>query len=467
MKLWGGRFAEREGDTRDALMEQFNASIGFDWRLYEADIGGSIAYAQALRRAELITEDEQAEIERGLVQIREEFDRGAFEIRLADEDIHTAVERRLRELIGPAAGKLHTGRSRNDQVATDLRLYLRNQIDGPLSVALRGLMRALVARAREQLDTLMPGYTHLQRAQPVPVAHWLLHFFWPLERDLQRLLELRRRVNVLPLGAGALAGNAVGVDREALAVNLAFERVTPNSMDAVADRDFVVEMLFAGAMIGTHLSRLAEDLIIYSSSEFGFVRIADTYATGSSLMPQKKNPDALELTRGKTGRLLGNLVSLLVVLKGLPSTYNKDLQEDKQPLFDTLDTLLLVLPVVEGVVRTLEFDHGRMSAALDDSMLATDLADELVRAGVPFREAHRLVGRIVRRAEELHVPLRDVPLGEVALIHGALASNYRQLFDMRRSVEMRTVAGGTGRGALLNQLDAAEAACGKETAGGG
>ncbi len=467
MKLWSGRFEERETDAPDALMEQFNASIGFDARMYAADIGGSIAYAQALRRAELLTEDEQAEIEHGLVRIRDEFDRGEFQIRLADEDIHTAVERRLRELVGPVAGKLHTGRSRNDQVATDLRLYLRNMIDGPLLVALNGLMRALVERAREQLEPLMPGYTHLQRAQPVPVAHWLLHFFWPLERDLQRLRELRRRVNVLPLGAGALAGNAVGVNREALALSLAFEQIAPNSMDAVADRDFVAEMLFIGAMIGTHLSRLAEDLIIYSSAEFGFVRIADAYATGSSLMPQKKNPDALELTRGKAGRLLGNLVTLMAVLKGLPSTYNKDLQEDKEPLFDTLDTLLLVLPVVEGVVRTLEFDHGRMAAALDDSMLATDLADELVRAGVPFREAHRLVGRIVRRAEDLHVPLREVPLGEVALIHGALAASYGQLFDMRRSVEMRTAVGGTGRGALLNQLEAAEAACGKEIANGG
>jgi argininosuccinate lyase len=439
-------------------MERFNASIGFDWRLYAADIAGSIAYAAALERSGLISEAERAELERGLLRIRAEFDDNVFEIRTADEDIHTAVERRLREIAGPVAGKLHTGRSRNDQVATDLRLHLRGAIDSELDGALVELMRALVDRAREAGDQLMPGYTHLQRAQPVPVAHWLLHFFWPLQRDRERLHELRRRVNVLPLGAGALAGNTLRLDRDALATELGFDRVTPNSMDAVADRDFVAEALFAGALIGAHLSRLAEDLVIYSTAEFGFVRIADTYSTGSSLMPQKRNPDALELARGKSGRLFGNLVSLLTVLKGLPSTYNKDLQEDKEPLFDTLDTLRLTLPVVAGVVRTLTFDYDRMAAALDDAMLATDLADELVRAGVPFREAHGLVGKIVRRAEELHVPLREVPAGEIALIHGALAERYSELFDMQRSVEARGVVGGTATAAIAEQLEAAERA---------
>ena len=385
-----------------------------------------------------------------------------FDLRTSDEDIHTAVERRLRELVGPVAGKLHTGRSRNDQVATDLRLYLRQVIDTELDDALLDLMRALVDRARQEADAIMPGYTHLQRAQPVPVAHWLLRFFWPLQRDRERLLELRRRTNVLPLGAGALAGNALGVDRAALAESLGFDGITPNSMDAVADRDFVAEALFAGALIGVHLSRLAEDLIIYSSAEFGFVTIADSFSTGSSLMPQKKNPDSLELARGKSGRLVGNLVSLLMTLKGLPSTYNKDLQEDKEPLFDTLDTLRVTLPVVAGVVRTLTFNHARMAAALDDVMLATDLADELVRAGTPFREAHALVGNIVRRAEELCVPLRDVPLDEVTAVHAALAANYRQLFDVRRSVDTRSAVGGTAARAIAEQLEAAEAACRKD-----
>ncbi len=462
MKLWGGRFARRETGAMDTLMERFNASIGFDWRLYAADIDGSLAYARALEQAGVLDEAERADLERGLLRVREEFDAGAFDLRTSDEDIHTAVERRLRELVGPVAGKLHTGRSRNDQVATDLRLYLRQVIDTELDDALLNLMRALVDRARQEADAIMPGYTHLQRAQPVPVAHWLLHFFWPLQRDRERLLELRRRTNVLPLGAGALAGNALGVDRAALAESLGFDGLTPNSMDAVADRDFVAEALFAGALIGVHLSRLAEDLIIYSSAEFGFVTIADSFSTGSSLMPQKKNPDSLELARGKSGRLVGNLVSLLVTLKGLPSTYNKDLQEDKEPLFDTLDTLRVTLPVVAGVVRTLTFNHARMAAALDDAMLATDLADELVRAGTPFREAHELVGKVVRRGEELRVPLRDVPVDEVAAIHGALGANYRLLFDVRRSVDTRTVVGGTAATAIAEQLEAAEAACRKD-----
>ena len=464
-KLWGGRFAERAQGEADSLMERFNASIMFDWRLYAADIAGSIAYAGALERVGLVTTQECAALQQGLATIRAEFDAGTFDLRLADEDIHTAVERRLRELAGPVAGKLHTGRSRNDQVATDLRLHLRNAIDCEIEPALRDLQRALLGRAHAAEEWLMPGYTHLQRAQPVPVAHWLLHFFWPLQRDRERLGELRRRVDVLPLGAGALAGNAVGIDRDWLASELGFERVSPNSMDAVADRDFVAEALFLGAMIGIHLSRLAEDLIIYSSTEFGFVTISETYSTGSSLMPQKKNPDSLELTRGKSGRLIGNLVTLLTVLKGLPSTYNKDLQEDKEPLFDMIDTLALTLPVVTGVITTLGFNHERMAAALDDSMLATDLADELVRGGTPFREAHGLVGRLVRRAEELRVALRDLPSHEVAAIHAGLAPQYRQLFDMRRSIDTRTVTGGTALTAVQEQLRAAEALLGAMPSG--
>jgi argininosuccinate lyase len=462
MKLWGGRFAQREMGANDALMERFNASIPFDWRLYDADIDGSVAYAAALVRQGLIDQGEADDLTRGLEQVRAEWKAGTFDIRTSDEDIHTANERRLRELVGPVAGKLHTGRSRNDQVATDLRLFLRDAIDTQLDAALVDLMRALVERARAEQDALMPGYTHLQRAQPVPVAHWLLHFFWPLERDRARLHDLRRRVNVMPLGAGALAGNALDLDRATLAESLGFDAVTPNSMDAVADRDFVAEMLFVGALIGTHLSRLAEDLIIYSSTEFGFVTIADTFSTGSSLMPQKKNPDSLELTRGKSGRLVGNLVSLLTVLKGLPSTYNKDLQEDKEPLFDTLDTLLLVLPVVTGVIETMTVNRERMAGALDDAMLATDLADELVRAGVPFREAHGLSGTLVRRAEERRVALRDLEDDDVRAVHPALVATYRDVFDMRRSADTRVVVGGTAATAMEEQLAAAEAVCEKD-----
>jgi argininosuccinate lyase len=313
----------------------------------------------------------------------------------------------------------------------------------------------LVAQAEAVGDALMPGYTHGQRAQPVPVAHWLLSFVWPLQRDRERLSDCRKRLNLLPLGAGALAGNALGIDRVALAHTLGFDGVTPNSMDAVSDRDFAAEALFCGALIGTHLSRLAEDLIIFSSAEFGFVTLDDAYSTGSSLMPQKKNPDSLELTRGKAGRLIGNVVHLLTVLKGLPSTYNKDLQEDKEPLFDTVDTLLLTLPIVAGVVRTLRLNTDRMAAALDDTMLATDIADELVRLNVPFREAHGLVGQLVRAAEQGRVALRDLPSETIRAVHPDLAQGWKKLFDMQRSVAQRTVVGGTAPTALVAQLAAA------------
>ncbi|HEX6290646.1 MAG TPA: argininosuccinate lyase [Herpetosiphonaceae bacterium] len=450
MKLWGGRF---EGQTSE-LMEQFNASIGFDWRLYEADIEASVAYAEALADVGLITTDERDQLQRGLGQVLEEFGTGQFELRLSDEDIHTAVERRLHELVGPVAGKLHTGRSRNDQVATDLRIYARMAIKR-LDEALCEVQRALVTQAEAHQATLMPGYTHLQRAQPVSVGHWLLSHFWPLQRDRERLQDCRRRLNLLPLGAAALAGNTFGIDRALLARVLGFDDVTRNSMDAVGDRDFVAELLFAGALLGTHLSRLAEDLIIYSSAEFGFVTLDDAYATGSSLMPQKKNPDSLELTRAKAGRLIGNLVSVLAVLKGLPSTYNKDLQEDKEGLFDTIDTLLMTLPVVGGVIGTLRFNTERMRAALDDTMLATDLADELVRLGVPFREAHGLVGQLVRAAETQGIALRDLPLETVRAAHTELADVWLHVFDMQRSIEQHHSSGGTAAQSLAEQLTAA------------
>jgi argininosuccinate lyase len=450
MKLWGGRF---EGQTSE-LMEQFNASIGFDWRLYEADIEGSAAYAEALADVGLLPNDERDQLQLGLGQVLEEFEQGRFELRLSDEDIHTAVERRLHELVGAVAGKLHTGRSRNDQVATDLRIYTRMALNR-IHKALGEVQRALIAQAEVHQNALMPGYTHLQRAQPVPVAHWLLSYVWPLQRDRDRLGDCRKRLNLLPLGAAALAGNALGIDRAALAVTLGFDGVTPNSMDAVSDRDFVAELLFTGALLGTHISRLAEDLIIYSSAEFGFVTLDDAYSTGSSLMPQKKNPDSLELTRGKAGRLTGNLVQLLTVLKGLPSTYNKDLQEDKEPLFDTVDTLLLTLPVVAGVVNTLRFNTERMHAALDDTMLATDIADELVRLGVPFREAHGLVGQLVREAETRHSALRDLPKATIRTVHAELAERWSNLFDLQRSVIQRGVVGGTAPHAVQAQLAAA------------
>jgi argininosuccinate lyase len=452
MKLWGGRF---EG-TPDSLMERFNASIGFDWRLWAADIEGSMAYARALQRAGLLTAEEQDRLIQGLGAVAREFEAGEFEIVLSDEDIHTAVERRLGELVGEVAGRLHTGRSRNDQVATDLRLYLMGEIPN-LRQQLGELQEAILTKAEQHLDVIMPGYTHLQRAQPVLFSHWLMSTFWMLQRDRERLDDLEKRVAVLPLGAGALAGHALGIDRHFLADELGFRALCENSMDTVSDRDFVAEFLFWAALLQTHLSRLAEDLIIWSSAEFGFVELDDAYATGSSLMPQKKNPDSLELLRGKVGRLVGHLVALLTTLKGLPSTYNKDLQEDKEPLFDALDTLKLALPVAAGVVRTLKVNTEAMAAALDDAMLATDLADYLVRLGVPFRQSHDLVGRAVRRAEALGLALRELPLGEFQAISDAFDDGLYAVFDHRRSVEARDSHGGTATAAVRQQIAGARA----------
>ena len=458
MKLWGGRF---EGAS-DELMERFNASIGFDRRLWAADIEGSMAYARALERAGLLSADERERLIQGLEAVGREFAANKFEIRPSDEDIHTAVERRLGELVGDPstgsgqalAGKLHTGRSRNDQVATDLRLYLMGEIPD-LRRQLGEMQEAIVHKAEQHLEVIMPGYTHLQRAQPVLFSHWLLSFFWMLQRDRERLDELEKRVAVLPLGAGALAGHALSIDRRFLAAELGFRAVSENSMDAVSDRDFVAEFLFWAALVQVHLSRLAENLILWSSAEFGFVELDEAYASGSSLMPQKKNPDALELLRGKVGRMVGHLVALLTVLKGLPTTYNKDLQEDKEPLFDALDTLKLALPVAAGVVRTLKVNAEAMAAALDDAMLATDLADHLVRRGVPFRQSHELVGRAVRRAEALGLPLGELPLAEFQAISEAFDADLYTVFDHRRSVEARASYGGTATAAVRQQIERA------------
>jgi argininosuccinate lyase len=450
MTLWGGRF---EAQT-DELMRRFGDSIGFDKRMYAADIRGSIAYATALARAGLITEEERDQLVDGLKQVRAEFDTGTFQVQPSDEDIHTAVERRLGELVGPLAGRLHTGRSRNDQVATDLRLYLLDEI-AALREALLELQAAIVEQAEAHLDVIMPGYTHVQQAQPVLFSHWLMSFFWKLQRDRERLDDATKRARVCPLGAGALAGNPFNVDRRALAAELGFDAVTQNSMDAVSDRDYVVEFLAWAALVQVHLSNLAEDLIVWASREFGFVEVAEAYATGSSIMPQKKNPDSLELLRGKTGRVVGHLTGLLTTLKGLPSSYNKDLQEDKEALFDVIDTLRLELPIAAGVIRTLTVNVERMAAALDDGLLATDLADYLVRNGVPFRESHHLVGQAVRRAEALGVSLQELDLDDYQAIHPAFTGDMYEVFDFERSVEARDTEGGTAPSAVSVQIERA------------
>ena len=448
-KLWGGRFS----DALDPLMEEFNASISFDRRLWQVDIRGSQAYAHALARAGLLTEDEAAQIAAGLERVADEWRADGFVIQAGDEDIHTANERRLTELIGPVAGKLHTGRSRNDQVATDLRLWLREELLARAQ-QLRTLIEVATERAASEIDLLMPGYTHLQPAQPTRWSHWLLSHAWAWQRDAQRLQDLLPRVNLLPLGNGALAGNPFPIDRDWLAQELGFSAPTPNSLDGVSDRDFVAEALFWATMTMLHVSRWAEDLIIYSSREFGFVTLADAYSTGSSLMPQKKNPDSLELLRGKAGRVFGDMSGLLMTLKGLPSTYNKDLQEDKEPLFDAMETLAGALPIAAGALATLTVNGERMNQALAPEMLATDLAEYLVRKGVPFRQTHHIAGAAVALAESEGIALTDLSLAALRALHPAFDEDVTKIWSYERSVEQRDVRGGSSRRAVREQISA-------------
>ncbi len=449
-KLWGGRFAK----ATDALLEKFNTSIGFDWRLYAADIQGSIAYAQALVKTGILTSHEASMIIDGLRAVCVEFEEERFTFAPDDEDIHTAVERRLHELIGEVAGKLHTGRSRNDQVATDIRLYLLTILP-TMRQHLTDLQRALVEQAEANIEVMMPGYTHMQPAQPILFSHWAMAFFWKFQRDIERLADMEKRVAVLPLGSGPLAGNAFGIDRAMLAETLGFTSITENSLDGVADRDFIVEFLFWAAMVQVHLSTLSEDLIIYATAEFGFVEIDDAYSTGSSIMPQKKNPDPLELARGKSGRMIGNLVSLLTTLKGLPTAYDKDLQEDKEPLFDAIDTLEIELPVIAGVLKTLRVNAPRMQGALLDEMLATDLADYLVRKGLPFRQSHHIVGQVVRAAIAQGCSLRELPLQTYQALSPLFTADITESLNFRQSIEKRDVPGGTSSSSVLAQIKAA------------
>jgi len=451
MTLWGGRFSGEPS----AAMRQLNDSFRFDRRLYQADIRGSAAYAAALQKARVIEPDDKDLLVEGLNLVLAEFADGVFQETLGDEDIHTAVERRLEELVGPVAGKLHTGRSRNDQVATDLRLYLLNEI-AMLGGQLKDLEAAIVEKAEEEIDVIMPGYTHMQHAQPILFSHWILSHFWKIDRDLERLSTIAVGASVLPLGSGAIAGNPFGIDREWLAGELGFCKVSENSVDAVNDRDYIVEFLACAALVQVHLSQLAEDLILWSSREFGFVELDDAYSTGSSLMPQKKNPDALELMRGKSGRMTGHLVGLLMTLKGLPSTYNKDLQEDKEALFDAIDTLAVELPVAAGVISTLKLHKEAIFAALDDGMLATDIADYLVGKGVPFRRSHHLVGEAVKQAEEQNCSLREFPLSEYERIDPAFSGDVYDVFDFGRSVAAHSGRGGTAPSAVHVQIEKAK-----------
>lgn len=447
MGLWGSRFNE----PTDEQLRKLNDSIPYDIRLAEVDIRGSMAYARSLGKVGILTNDEVETLLRGLHAILAEFANNQFELRDGDEDIHTAVERRLSELVGPVGGKLHTGRSRNDQVATDFRLWCM-QANVHLRELVRQLQSAVLTQAEAHVHTILPGYTHLQPAQPVTVAHWLMSFFWMLTRDQERLMQIHQRIAILPLGSGALAGTPLDIDRTLLAEELGFSQVSQNSLDAVSDRDFVVELLFATSLMALHLSRLAEDVVLYSNPSFGFIILHDRYSTGSSLMPQKRNADPMELTRAKAGRLIGNLNRLLVILKGLPSGYNKDLQEDKEAFFDTYDTLITLLPVVTAIIHSMKFSEDSMRAALSEDMLATDLADYLVRRGLPFRQAHHAVGQLVRLASERHIQLSQIPLEEYQLVSALFEEDVYAVFDFTTSVSKRRAPGGTAPDAVREQL---------------
>jgi len=424
--------------------------------MWRQDIQGSIAYAAALGRAGLLKPEEVKTLQDGLALVAKEWEAGTFETKAGDEDIHTANERRLTELVGAVGGKLHTGRSRNDQVVTDVRLWLRDEIT-ELIGNMKALIQTAVDRAEKEMDYILPGYTHLQRAQPIRWSHWMLCYASQWRRDVERLENILTRVNVMPLGVGALSGHPFGIDRAALAKDLGFDGVIPNSLDAVGDRDFIIDFLFGSSMIMLHMSRFSEDLILYSSTEFGFVKLADAYSTGSSLMPQKKNPDALELLRGKSGRTIGQLVGLLVTVKGTPSTYNKDLQEDKEPLFDAADTLSACSQIANGVLSTLTPVPEKMIAALDLPMLSTDLSDHLVRKGVPFREAHHVAGAVVKEGEVRGCSLDKLTGDDLRKIHplfgdDAASSGPGGMWDYEAAVERRQTLGGTSRNSVNAQI---------------
>jgi argininosuccinate lyase len=442
----GGRF---KGGT-DPIMEKFNESFSFDRRMWDQDIRGSIAYAKAIAKAGIISEEEANLIVSGLSQVREEWKNGTFVDKPGDEDIHTANERRLTEIIGPVGGKLHTGRSRNDQVATDTRLWI---VDAEREILKDiGLLLTVAAQfASQHIDILMAGYTHLQPAQPIRFSHWIMSHMAAIMRDAERLKDIIPRANRCPLGSGALAGNAFGVDREFLAQELGFEGVTSNSLDAVCDRDFVIEFLMWSSMLLMHLSQFSEDLII--TNLLKGVVIDDAYATGSSLMPQKKNPDALELLRGKSGVILGKAFGLSVTLKGLPRAYNKDLQEDKVPLFETFDTVKDCLAIATGVIATLKPKPENLMKALCPEMLATDLADYLVRKGVPFRETHHISGACVRLAEEADVSLDSLTLEQLQAIDSRFEEDVMKVWNYEESVERKSAIGGTARASVQKQID--------------
>jgi argininosuccinate lyase len=448
-KPWGGRFKEQT----NRIVEAFTASLSYDRRLYRHDIEGSMAHCRMLAKTGLITRAEARQMIAGLEGIRKDIEKGAFKFSIECEDIHMAVETALIERIGEAGGKLHTGRSRNDQISLDMRLYLRDEVLEIL-VLLDLLKACLVASARKEIDTILPGYTHLQKAQPILLAHYLLAYWEMLERDEGRLLDCYERINVMPLGSAALAGTGLKIDRAFVAKLLGFPRLTRNSLDAVSDRDFVAEFIFVAGLLMMHLSRLCEDLVIWSSEEFGYVEISDAFTTGSSIMPQKKNPDVAELIRGKTGRVYGSLVSILTVLKALPLSYNRDLQEDKEPLFDTVDTVKECIAVLAALMENVRFNRKRMfEEAARGFATATDVAEYLVMKGVAFREAHRIVGEVVGYCLERGKTFEDLTLKELRSFYGGFDRSVYSTFGVARSVQARDLVGGTAKKAVLRRIE--------------
>jgi len=450
-KLWGGRFAGGPSPLLDAI----NRSIGTDFRLWPHDIRLSKAWARGLGVAGVLTVVESDALQAGLDRVGARIADGAPPV-ATDEDIHTMIDRLLHEEAGSVASKLHTGRSRNDQVATASRLWTIDACER-IDVAIRDLQQALLMQAESLTDAILPAYTHLQRAQPVSGAHWLLAHFWPLERDRTRLANAARGAAVLPLGSGAIAGSAFPIPRDLLKESLGFASISPNSIDATGDRDFVAETVFVCAMTAVHCSRIAEDLIIYGTGEFGFVKFGDGFSTGSSMMPQKRNPDVFELARGSGARVLGDLVAIMATIKGLPSGYSKDLQDDKRALFNAVDLLMLVLPAMAGAIAELQFDRARMRAAVSSAMMATDLADYLVKKGATFREAHVAVGSLVRTAEEAGIELDALPVEQFTAAHALFGVDARGALSVEASLAARDIAGGTGPNAVAAQIVAARA----------
>lgn len=449
--LWGGRF----GEDPALAMVTFGSSIAVDIELLRVDILGSIVWAEALEKAGIISSEECEKIATGLQKVKRSIEtdmaKPGYVFDHSTEDVHMTVETGLTKLIGETGAKLHTGRSRNDQVALDERLYIIDALES-LDKDIQTLQKSIVDSAEKHLDDMAPSYTHLQQAQPIRLGHYLMSWFWKLERDRERFKDTRKRADKCPLGAGAVAGSGFEVDREFIAQKLGFSGVTENSMDATSDRDYILELLSAASILMMHFSRICEDLIIWSSSEFGFVNLSDKFSTGSSMMPQKKNPDSLELIRGKTGRVYGNLMALLTVMKGLPFNYCRDMQEDKEPLFDTLKTVEDCILILNGVIRTMIFDTARMESAIDRNMFATDVADYLTRKGMPFRKSHEIVGKLVRWAQEKGMTLDKIPM-EIFKKHSVLFENdIQEKFDLRASADSHTVTGSTGQSELKKQI---------------